>query len=602
MRKESHPKTPQPGIVLPSVLVDMNMPAARAFAAQLRFSPGEGRISLGDNRMVLLHAEGFGALREELIASLGVDTARGLLTRVGYSAGCRDAKAAWQILGNNATTLELIRSGAMIHAFGGFVLGDFSPNPQAKESYDADNFYSEWIWKNSIEDESHVKHHGIGGEATCWTEVGYASGYLSTIVGRRILVREIECRAMGTAHCRSIAKPVANWGDAAEDLRYMEPQAPPPTSVYMNGTNLPANRPVAADARILNPGDVQIEAVGGSTVWNVLRHKMLRVAQTNATVLLLGESGVGKSMIAAEVHRHSKRAHLPFLEVNCAAIPEQLIEAELFGVERGAYSGATASRPGRFEAAKDGTLFLDEIGTLSKTAQGKLLRVLQKGEFERLGSNETTRTNVRIIAATNEDLQVAMDEGRFREDLYFRLNVFPILIQPLRDRPEDIPLLTDTILNRFAHKHERLIKGITGRAMRALMHHKWPGNIRELENVLERGVILVKENELIDLHHLFSVENALSSVSMLSISPDNGLLIPEVSENLVNADHGSIDALVTALLREGKADLNAIEDSLTRAALKESNGNLSQAARLLGLRRSQLDYRVKKRQDASGSS
>jgi len=582
---------------VPDVLVDMNVPLMRDFTSRLRFSPNEGRIWLDERRMVLLHAEAFGSLREELIASLGVDMARGLLTRIGYAAGCRDAETAWRILGSQASLVELVRTGAVMHAMQGFVLAENLVRPSVEQNIDGENFYGEWIWKHSIEDESHVHHHGVGAHAACWTEVGYSSGYLSTCAGRRILVREIECRAMGNPHCRNIAKPVSRWQDAAEDLRFMEPQAAPPARVFMPGASPQpqASAPAAAPARLFGSEDGPETVVGASTASHVLRHKMLRVASTNATVLLLGESGVGKSMIAREVHRHSRRAHLPFIEVNCAAIPESLIESELFGVERGAYSGATVSRAGRFEVADGGTLFLDEIATLSMTAQGKLLRVLQSGEFERLGSSRTLRTDVRVIAATNEKLQDAVRDGRFREDLFFRLNVFPLLIQPLRERRDDIPLLTDAILARFARRHQRPVRGISARAMRAILHHSWPGNIRELENVLERGVILAQDDELIDIHHLFSVDNALNSATLLGMGQGGRLTDNAEPEDEQGAGTASsLDELATGLLRDGRATLGAMEDALTRAALRQTGGNVSRAATLLGVTRAQLDYRVKK--------
>lgn len=584
----------RPTIAMPDVLVDMEMPAIRDFTARLRFSPNEGRIWLDDRRMVLLHAESFSALREELIASLGTDMARGLLTRIGYAAGCRDADMSLKVLGGRASFHELTRAGALMHAMQGFVLPENLLAPRADEP-PPENYYGEWIWKQSIEDESHIQYHGIGNHAVCWQEVGYSSGYLSTCLGRRILVREVECRAMGHPHCRNIAKPVADWDNAEEDLRFMEPQPAPRAKVYVS----PAYRSqteVSPPERSTRP-EVSSDdfVVGGSTVSHILHHKLLRVATTHATVLLLGESGVGKSLIAREVHRHSRRAQKPLVEVNCAAIPDQLIESELFGVERGAYSGAVASRPGRFEAANGGTLFLDEIATLSMAAQGKLLRVLQNGEFERLGSNKTLKTDVRVIAATNEDLLVAVREGRFREDLYFRLNVFPLLIQPLRERRDDIPMLVDVLLTRFTRRHERKLNGLTPRAMRAILHHPWTGNIRELENVLERGVILAQDDEFIDIHHLFSIEHALHNSEVLGLDSSGSLaLVDERVEDEPHDTVSSLDTLAEGLLREGRGALGNIQDALTRAALKQTGGNVSKAAALLGVTRAQLDYRMKK--------
>jgi len=451
-RTPSHAK---PTIAIPQVVADMNLPAVRDFSSRLRFNPAEGRIWLDDRRVLLMHAEAFSSLRDELIASLGWETARGLLTRIGYGAGCRDAEFALRVAPPNTSIDTIVRYGAVLHALQGYV----RVSREGPANLASENYVGEWSWKNSLEDEAHVASHGVDNHAACWTEVGYSSGYLSTCAGRRILVREVECRAQGAPHCRNIAKPVALWEDAEEDLRFLEPQPHPPTRVYggfrPDPSSLPAVAPAATPAA---PEDAHARTlVGASAAFHVLRHQILRVAPTNATVLLLGESGVGKSLVAREVHRCSRRAAAAFVEINCAAIPESLVESELFGVERGAYSGATTARPGRFEAADGGTLFLDEIGTLSLTAQGKLLRVLQTGELERLGSNRTIRTDVRVLAATNEDLGAAVREGRFREDLFYRLNVFPLAIQPLRERREDIPLLTEVLLERFSRRHGRKV-------------------------------------------------------------------------------------------------------------------------------------------------
>ncbi|MGH9730581.1 MAG: sigma-54-dependent transcriptional regulator, partial [Candidatus Acidiferrales bacterium] len=215
-----------------------------------------------------------------------------------------------------------------------------------------------------------------------------------------------------------------------------------------------------------------------------------RVAPTNSTVLLGGESGVGKDLIGRAIHEHSHRASGPFIKINSTAIPENLLESELFGYEKGAFSGATTSKPGKFELADKGTLFLDEIGDVPPAIQVKLLRVLQERQFERLGGTRTLKVDVRLIAATNRDLRAALEEGTFREDLYYRLNVVAIDIPPLREHKEDIPALANFFLERFARESGKPVQGITPAAMKLLMDFYWPGNVRELENILERGVTL----------------------------------------------------------------------------------------------------------------
>jgi DNA-binding NtrC family response regulator len=288
-----------------------------------------------------------------------------------------------------------------------------------------------------------------------------------------------------------------------------------------------------------------------------------RVAPTNSTVLLGGESGVGKDLIARAIHQHSNRAAGPFIKINSTAIPENLLESELFGYEKGAFSGATTSKPGKFELADKGTLFLDEIGDVPPAIQVKLLRVLQEREFERLGGTKTLRVDVRLIAATNRDLRAALEDGTFREDLYYRLNVVAIDIPPLRDHKEDIPALTNFFLEKFARDSGKPVRGITPAAMKLLMDFHWPGNVRELENILERGVTLSSSSTLdvADIH--LDSAPARSAAGPVAALPD-GMTLDQWEEDAI------------------------------REALRRANGNKSQAARALGLSRNALRYRLSK--------
>jgi len=236
--------------------------------------------------------------------------------------------------------------------------------------------------------------------------------------------------------------------------------------------------------------------VGESVVLREVLDLVRTVAPTNSTALIEGETGTGKELIARAIHEHSTRRHHPFVKLNCAAIPLGLLESELFGHERGAFTGAVARKVGRFEAADGGTLFLDEVGDIPLELQTKLLRVLQEHEFERLGSTQTLRVNVRLVAATNRDLAALVSKKRFRSDLYYRLNVFPISVPPLRDRPEDIPLLAMHFVRTFADKMGKQIDEVPPEVMKALVSHSWPGNIRELQNFIERSVILTAGNVL----------------------------------------------------------------------------------------------------------
>ena len=290
-----------------------------------------------------------------------------------------------------------------------------------------------------------------------------------------------------------------------------------------------------------------------------------RVAPTNSTVLLGGESGVGKDLIARLIHQNSRRAAGPFIKINSTAIPDNLFESELFGFEKGAFTGAVASKPGKFELADKGSLFLDEIGDVPAPIQVKLLRVLQEREFERLGGTKTLKVDVRLIAATNKDLREALEQGTFREDLYYRLNVVPIDLPPLREHKEDIPDLVQHFLARFAAGNGKEIESITPAALKALMDYHWPGNVRQLENTVERAV-------------------ALSSAKVIDVNDihlDSGR----------QRNHAATSA--PGFLPEGMT-LEQWEDEMIREALRRASGNKSQAARLLGLSRNALRYRLSK--------
>jgi len=288
-----------------------------------------------------------------------------------------------------------------------------------------------------------------------------------------------------------------------------------------------------------------------------------RVASTNSTVLLGGESGVGKDLIARAIHQNSRRASGPFIKINSTAIPDTLLESELFGYEKGAFTGANASKPGKFELADKGTLFLDEIGDVPAPTQVKLLRVLQEREFERLGGTKTLKVDVRLIAATNKDLRAALEQGTFREDLYYRLNVVPIDIPPLREHKEDIPDLVNHFLLRFNHENGKRVESITPAALKILMEYHWPGNVRQLENTVERAVAL-------------------------SASP-----VIDVGAIQLDSGGRSDPAAGSPVLPEGMS-LEQWEDEIIREALRRANGNKSQAARMLGLSRNALRYRLSK--------
>nr|HID58752.1 sigma-54-dependent Fis family transcriptional regulator [Desulfobacterales bacterium] len=301
-------------------------------------------------------------------------------------------------------------------------------------------------------------------------------------------------------------------------------------------------------------------------VFNIIE----KVANTDSTILITGESGTGKELIARAIHYNSDRRDRPMVTINCGAIPEELLESELFGHEKGAFTGAHRTRIGRFEVADGGTIFLDEIGDMSPNLQVKLLRVIQEQKFERVGSTKTINIDIRIIAATNKNLKKAVSEGHFREDLYYRLNVIPINVPPLRERKSDIPLLVDYFVKRYKKRNKKKIKGFTHQAIKALMRYDWPGNVRELENIVERAVIL-SDHEEIDLDDIpENIRGGSEPIRTVEISiPDDGIHFSHAVEEY--------------------------ERELILQALNKTNWVKKKAAKLLNISRTTLVEKIKKR-------
>ncbi|MGB9628796.1 MAG: sigma-54-dependent transcriptional regulator [Thermodesulfobacteriota bacterium] len=314
-----------------------------------------------------------------------------------------------------------------------------------------------------------------------------------------------------------------------------------------------------------------------------------QVAPSDVTVLLMGESGTGKELIARAIYHHSLRSNQPFLPVNCAAIPDTLLESELFGHEKGAFTGAISRRIGKLEQCHRGTIFLDEIGDMSLSTQAKLLRVLQEKSFERLGGMETIRVDVRFIIATNKDLEEAISNGRFREDLYYRLNVVSISLPPLRERKEDIPELVSYFLRKFNRELKKKIAGITPSAMEKVTSYGWPGNVRQLENVLKRAIVLCQGEWITEDQLLFE--------KVLERREDKGEVGKKAIEELLDI---IFDELSKGFLTHQDLDMiSTIERELIIRALKKTNGNQAQAAQLIGINRSTLRgkmerYNIKK--------
>jgi DNA-binding NtrC family response regulator len=475
----------------------------RHLAELVEFRPDQGIIRLHEQRVVLLSAAAMGLMRKELIDTLGLETARRLFLRFGFADGYHDAvslrdRSKW------SNPLEGLQAGIVLHRLEGIVRAEILA---LEHDAEAGRFHEDVIWHDSYVAEQHVHHYGKTSTPVCWSLVGYASGYASACLGQEIYFRESECVGQGATQCTVLGKDAESWGDELEALR----------ADFQGGTlgreveRLRAavherlhelerrERLVAKRERELNLLRERVarhaaskEFIAGSAAMQDVLELAARVAPLDTTVLVYGESGTGKEFIVRMIHDQSPRAAGPFVSINCAALTETLLESELFGHVRGAFTGAVRDKAGLFEVADNGTLFLDEIGEIAPTVQAKLLRALQEREIRRVGAERTIKVNARVIAATNRELRAAVAAGSFREDLYFRLGAFVITVPPLRDRREDIPALVYDFVRRAAARVKKDVETVSAEAMTALMNYRWPGNVRELEHAVERAVIVAR--------------------------------------------------------------------------------------------------------------
>ncbi|PWV69023.1 sigma-54-dependent Fis family transcriptional regulator [Halomonas sp. A11-A] len=542
---------------------------------QIQFHSTEGKIWFGEQRALMMNLTSLAAFRREIVNSMGVQRAKGFFMRLGYQSGLRDAELARK-LRPNCSDLDIFLVGPQLHSLKGMV--KVVPI-EIDMDVETGEFYGIFEWVDSWEVEICQTELGTMEEPACWALLGYACAYTSSFMGREIIFHEVSCRGCGDEKCIIEGKPAEAWEDAEEFSRHFKTD-PIIEELYNLQTQLTSLR------SSLENQQGQYYGIGQSKSYNKVCKMIDKAAQGKVSVLLLGETGVGKEVIARSVHLRSERSDGPFIAVNCAAIPPDLIEAELFGVEKGAYTGATQSREGRFERADGGTIFLDEVVELTPRAQATLLRVLQESELERVGDNRVRKVNVRVIAATNESLEQAVAEGRFRADLFYRLNVFPVKIPPLRERLEDLPLLVRHFLDKFQAEYEKHTLGLSDKALELCLNYRWPGNIRELENVIERGVILTDNNESISQEALFMTPPVISEGGLVDRVDATG--------NVTTGQAGqSARSWPDEILSKGLS-MEEVEKTLIQKAMDEADQNIARAARMLGMTRPALSYRLKK--------
>lgn len=455
--------------------------------------PDQGRIHLSRGRFLLQSAVGMQILRREVVAALG-DRARGLLFRHGYAEGYFDALCQAERV-RALPLAERFRYGADMHRLQGLV----SVEVLRAES-DGHAVHIEATLSDGWEAEDHVRAWGPSPSPVCWSMTGYASGFASGASELDVLFRELECVATGAPRCRIVGHTAAEWADPALlqeacgglDQRTLE-------AVRAEVRSLVDAAPICEPPAV--SGLLELGGAGNALARRhsfVVRSRRIsellaraeRVAPTDMNVLVQGESGTGKEFFAHFLHERSPRAAEPFVVVNCAALGEHLLESELFGHAKGAFTGAIREKVGLFEAAGRGTLFLDEIGELTPAMQAKLLRALENREIRRVGGERSIRVAARVVAATHRDLRRSVEEGRFREDLWFRIGAFVLEVPPLRDRPEDVAPLAHLFLHDTAARLDKPVHSIAADAMTRLLRHGWPGNVRELRHAVEQATLL----------------------------------------------------------------------------------------------------------------
>jgi len=511
----------------------------------LEIKPEEGVVRFAGQRAVICDALSHGLLRKELVDSFGERTAQGIMSRFGYIQGRRMAmtlksKFKWD------DEKDWRRAGARILSFQGLFLLD----PDSLDIFGPEG----GTWRVSYEAEQQLLLKGRSDKPVCWNLCGFISGYLSFSLDKDLFALEDKCIGKGDPVCHVMIKSEAEWtGEGFTDLgvfkRVEIDEALQDITTRLKNTETELREKKRKLAILAKVPDDPADLMARSPDMRKLMELAKTIAPIDSTVLITGESGTGKERVARYVHDHSAHAAGPFIAVNCGAITETLLESELFGHARGAFTGATSDRPGLFEAANGGTLLLDEVGEISLPMQVKLLRAIQEREVRRVGENKSRPINVRVLSATNKNLKTLIVEKLFREDLFYRLNVVELSVPPLRGRREDILPLARLLLAEAAIQMKREVEGLTAPAADQLLTYLWPGNVRELANAMERAVAVAKGKR----------------VDVEDLPPEVRLVLPLIS-----------DKGVPRFLKD-------VEKDCILGALEKTGGNRRLAADLMGM-------------------
>ena len=512
----------------------------------------QGKIHLHERRLVVHSIHAFAQLRKDLMEKIGQERTRRTFTRFGYYWGQADAAAMKRIFQWDNLE-ECIKAGPRMHTLQGVTKSNVK---SLKIDKQAGHFRMDVVWRNSGEVDEHLLAFGKSQEPICWMLVGYASGYATFCLGKNIYFIEQKCRAKGDRVCTATGKDEQSWGKEIKPyLKYFQEVGSIQSEILNLSKELKSKtRELARQRKRLEqleniPQDSFAEV--HSKCFQDVLGLANRVAPFDTSVLITGESGSGKEIMARYIHKLSLRADKSFLGINCGALPETLLESELFGHKAGSFTGAISDRVGIFEQAQGGTIFLDEIGDISSAMQVKLLRVLQEKEFIRVGESKPRKIDVRIMAATNQDLSQAIRNGKFREDLYYRLGVFEIEVPPLRDRTDDILPLARYFIKQLSKKLKMPNLRLEATCLDYLISYSWPGNVREMENALERAAVLSQK----------------------------GVILPEsLPPTIIHSE--SVRGQSTKLIKRTLAE---VEKDHIQVVLKLTNNSRTRAAEILGI-------------------